>query len=469
MSNAAHSGRGGLDEWRAAQAAAKDQVAQRANRWMNAWASLLLIATLLYVLIGPTPYDHALVFDPLTGGAVISPVNRFIWLALLALAAPILVFRSDGLARFGRRLWPLLLLFGWFAATTSWAIDPAASHRRLFLYAVGLVICIAIRLGLPDGRRIHTALAWACAIIIAIDLGSWIVAPAASMTDLGLAAIHTHKNTLGAVMLFSLFVLAPYVLSRPTLVSRLAWTAVFLAGVVLMIASRSKTSLGIAAAAVVVGPLIVAAMRLRGRLLWGLAATVAAMLIAAAFCWLAWCGFYGADPFEPITKLSFTQRTDVWRFVFDQTSHRPLTGVGFGSFWDVDPTIQPSLQTDEWFAKPDAPTNEAHNGYLDIAATTGLPGLIGALILLFGWIGGGLSMLRRALLADTIEDQAKLPFALFLALFPLAFFVHNWMESSFFTANSTFGVIILLVGITIDMRDKAIEPDDAARSAPRSA
>src|SRR5271168_2750686 len=103
MSNAAHSGRGGLDEWRAAQAAAKDQVAQRANRWMNAWASLLLIATLLYVLIGPTPYDHALVFDPLTGGAVISPVNRFIWLALLALAAPILVFRSDGLARFGRR------------------------------------------------------------------------------------------------------------------------------------------------------------------------------------------------------------------------------------------------------------------------------------------------------------------------------------------------------------------------------
>src|SRR5271166_2101241 len=111
MSNTAHSRRDTLDAWRADQTRARTQRTRLAADWMGGWASLLLIATLLYVLIGSTPYDHELLFDPLTGGAVMSPVNRFIWLALLAMSAPILVFRSEGLAAFGRRLWPLLLLF----------------------------------------------------------------------------------------------------------------------------------------------------------------------------------------------------------------------------------------------------------------------------------------------------------------------------------------------------------------------
>ena len=51
----------------------------------------------------------------------------------------------------------------------------------------------------------------------------------------------------------------------------------------------------------------------------------------------------------------------------------------------------------------------------------------------------------------TIEGMT-LPYAVFLGLFPLMFFVHNWMESSYFTADSPYGLIILLVGVDIDMR-----------------
>jgi O-antigen ligase len=450
MSDLVHPGRKALDEWRAFQAVRRDATDRRADTWMALWATTLLVATLLYAMIGPTPYIHELVFDPLTGGAIISPINRYAWLGLLALSMPILIFRLNDIPRVGQRLWPLLVLFVWFIASTRWAIDPAASQRRLLVTVVGLTLCLAIKLGLPDGQRAHTAMAWTCAIIVGIDLGSWVLLPTLSMTTLGLAAIHNHKNTLGSVMLFCSLVIAPYCWSRPTLAGRLAWGSVFVACLVLLIASRSKTSIALAIVAAVLAAVTLTLLRMRAHLLRTIVAAAFVLAIATGFSWLVWCYVNGFDPLGPIQTLNFSRRTDVWRFVLEQSARHPIRGVGFGSFWDVDPAVQPSKQTDLWFAKPDAPTNEAHNGYLDLLVTVGLPGLTGALILLFGWILRGLSLIRQASLATQAAVRATLPFAIYLGLFPMIFFAHNWMESSYFTADSAYGLIIVLTGIYID-------------------
>jgi exopolysaccharide production protein ExoQ len=463
MSDLAGQGRDALAAWREGQAQSREAARRQGEAFIEGWSALVLVATLLYVMIGHTPYDHQLTFDPLTGGALISPVNRYIWLGLLAAAAPVLIARYEALPAFALRLWPLLLLFAWFAATSTWALDPAASQRRLFLTVVGLLICIAVRLGLPDGRKMHAAMAWACAIVIFIDLGSWIVAPEASMTDLGLAAIHNHKNTLGAVMLFSSLVIAPYALGRPTRGGRLFWGAVLLGGLVLLVASLSKTSIALTAVAALIAPLLLAVAGLRDSLVRAVLASLLVLLIAAGFLWLAKCLVEGRDPLWPIEQLNFTHRTDVWSFVLQQSAHHPVKGFGFGSFWDIDPAVQPSKQTDLWFAKPDAPTNEAHNGYLDLLVTTGFPGLIGALILLFGWVLGGLAMIRRARQAAGAAGRADLPFALFLGLFPVMFFIHNWMESTYFTPDSPYGLIIVLVGVAIDMRERSYPTPAPAR------
>ena len=454
MSDLGHPGARALDAWRADQAERRAAAAKSLDAFVSGWASLVLIATLLYVMIGHTPYDHELSFDPLTGGAMISPVNRYIWLALLGLAAPILIVRYEALPALAIKLWPILLLFVWFAATTRWALDPAASQRRLFVTLVGLIICLSVRLGLPDGRKAHGAMAWACAIVILIDLASWIIAPEASMTELGLAAIHNHKNTLGLVMLFSSLVIVPYALGRPTQGGRLAWGALFLGCVALLIASKSKTSIALVVVAGLLAPVLMAISSLRARLLGAVLAVIATLLAAAAFLWLTWCFTQGFDPLGPIKQLNFTHRTDVWSFVLDQSMKHPIKGAGFGSFWDIDPAVQPSKQTDYWFAKPDAPTNEAHNGYLDLLVTVGLPGLVGALFLLFGWILGGLAMIREARLGAGPAARLGLPFAMFLGLFPVMFFIHNWMESSYFLADSAYGLIILIVGLYIDARDR---------------
>jgi exopolysaccharide production protein ExoQ len=448
-------GRRSLASWNAALAEQRADLARARDAWISAWTWVLLVATMLYVLIGSNPYQHDAVFDPLTGGSVISPVNRVIWLALLAFAAPVLWWRRADLVDAARRLWPLALLFVWFIATTRWATDPDASSRRLFLYIVDLLICLAVSLGLKDPRRLHSGLAVACAIVVVIDLGSWIVAPAASMTDIGLAAIHTHKNTLGAVMLLTGMICAPYALAQQGLMGRMFWGSVTIASFVLLIASRSKTSLGILVAAAIVGPLLIVLLKRRAEVVWGLGASALALLMASALMWLAWCAMQGQDPLAPVEKLTFTQRTDVWRFTVDQFRLHPWRGVGFGSFWDVDPKVQPSLQTDLWFAQQDAPTNESHNGYLDLLVTTGIPGLIGALLLLFRWMGRGLALLRRALLDPLGGEGRALPYLVYLGFFPLVFVVHNFMESTYFNPNSLFGFIILLVGVDIDMRHVA--------------
>lgn len=437
------------EDWRRMKAG--DRVARQAfsETWIVAYAGVVLVAMLLYVLIGNKPYVHTVALDPLTGATEMSPINRYIWLALGAASTPLLWWRRGDLLTTAVRLWPLLLLMLWFVLTVRWSIDPGAASRRLLLYGIDLMICIAVVLGLSDTRRVHAAMAIACAIVVGIDFASWLLMYERSMTELGLAAIHSHKNTLGAVMLLAGLVCGTYAWGRTRLREQLLWWAVTAASVALLIASQSKTSIGIFGGVVLFIPFLLTLLRRRAIDILAVAAIGALVVLTALFVWLGYNYSLGQDPFDPLRGVTFTQRRDVWEFVYEEFLARPLTGVGFGSFWDVDPRVQPSLQTDYWFARPDAFTNEAHNGYLDIAVTTGLPGLLGACFLLARWMVRGVLDLRRAALEGM---QPTLAAATFLGVFPLMFFGHNWMESSYFTANAVFGTIILIAGVSLDLK-----------------
>lgn len=422
---------------------------RQADLILALWAGAVLVLMLLYICIGPRPYQHDIALDPLTGGAEASPVNRMIWLGLLAMSVPILWFRRAEIPALAIRLLPLVTLFAWFALTTQWALDPAASTRRLLLYAVNLVICIAIVTGLRDSRRLHLAIAIGCAILVGIDLVSWVVAPGVSMTPLGLAAIHSHKNTLGAVMLLAAFVCGTYAWSQHGWRTKAFWWATTLMALLLLVVSQSKTSLGLFAMLAAATPVIVITLAQRPAVQFSFLALMALAAAAAVFGWLAFCTVTGADPWAPFAGVTFTQRTDVWAFVWDEFVKRPIGGWGFGSFWDVNPMVQPSLQTDAWFAQPDAYTNEAHNGFLDLAVTTGVVGLAGALLIFLRWIFGGLDLIRREL---GHPRSQMLGAGLVLGVFPLMVFGHNLMESSYFTANSIFGTVLLVLGVEIERR-----------------
>lgn len=438
------------ESWRAIRADQRTAREDAIDRWVVAGAAILLVLMLLYILIGSKPYAHEVHLDPLTGATEMSPINRYVWLALGALSVPLLWFRRGDIVPALKQFWPLLALLVWFGLTTRWALDPGASNRRLLLYALNVVICMAIAFGLKDMRRTHATMAVACAIVVAIDMASWIIIPERSMTDLGLAAIHSHKNTLGAVMLLSGFVCGTYAWSQTGWRGRLFWWGVTLCAIALLIASRSKTSLGIFFALAAFTPAFVLLLSRRPIEILAVGATVAMTLVLLLFGWLGYAYAIGADPIDPVRGVTFTQRTDVWAFVIHEISLHPVGGVGFGSLWDVNPRVQPSLQTDYWFARPDAFTNQAHNGYLDIAATTGLVGLAGAMFLLIRWMLRGVLLLRDEATAWP-TDRRGLAAAMALGIFPLLMFGHNWLESSYWTANAIFGSLILMVGIQMDL------------------
>jgi O-antigen ligase len=453
-----------LKQLRAGQQARTDQI----ERLTRIWSSFILACTVLYVMIGHSPYSRGMAIDAATGAVEISPVNRYIWILLAMMAAPILYVRRRMLLDAARRLWPLLLLFAWFALTTRWALDPGTSGRRLFLYIITLEISVALAVGFDSAKRFHRALAVTCAIMIGIDLASWAAMPGLSMTDLGLAAIHNHKNTLGAVMLFACIILGPYIFAQRTARGRWFWGLMFAGAFLLLVASKSKTSLAIFLAIAAATPLLLGALRLSGKTVAAICMTLLLVLFGALLMWLAYCTSTGRNPLAPLYGLTFTKRTDVWAFVLGEIFKRPFAGAGFASFWDINPALQPSLQSGLWFAQMDAFTNEAHNGYLDLLVTTGVTGLFGALAVLVRWALRGLGMIREMLRSPDPEDRWNVPYITALGLFPAIIFAHNWMESSYFTANSLYGTLILLVGVTLDVRygrRDISEPAISARAA----
>jgi len=88
----------------------------------------------------------------------------------------------------------------------------------------------------------------------------------------------------------------------------------------------------------------------------------------------------GSAVFKPlsdfVTELgidaTFTNRADIWRFAFTALAEQPITGYGFKAFWQTSELVNSGGSIETWAV---AAAN-GHNSYLDIALTTGFPGLL---------------------------------------------------------------------------------------------
>jgi O-antigen ligase len=72
---------------------------------------------------------------------------------------------------------------------------------------------------------------------------------------------------------------------------------------------------------------------------------------------------------------SFTGRTEIWQVLLFYTSLKPITGAGFQSFWQLN-TDSPALRYGGTWLNT---AFYGHQGYLDLAAAIGIPGIILAL------------------------------------------------------------------------------------------
>jgi O-antigen ligase len=128
-------------------------------------------------------------------------------------------------------------------------------------------------------------------------------------------------------------------------------------------------------------------------------------------------------------NLTFTDRTDLWAIVFDEAIKRPFLGHGFGSFWVMDSELVENIVAKTYWIP-----NQAHSGYLDIFAETGIIGFFLFTLVVIAYF--------RKLLVFKISTFWKWIFISTLFL--------NLMESTLLKPNSLTGVLFIFSYLTLN-------------------
>jgi O-antigen ligase len=338
------------------------------------------LATFLAVWVTASPFPDP--SDPITLEAANSGNLRGQLIAILLTSALGLFAVINRLPVLRRVVTPVLvLIFLWFACTAVLSAYPELALRRLVL--AGFVIFQAGMFVFLPEDRLHFArlLALGAVLILILCWGGVFVAPHLSVhqsTDIAepqLAGnwrgLFAHKNGAGECMGL-LIIFGIYIWRR--------LNAVLGAGIVVFAAvflffTDSKSPMMLLPLALIFGFLFVWVRKPVAKLivLISVPAIIGALTIGSvevpALNTLV--GRLMSDP-------SFTGRSVIWQFALDHIAERPLVGFGFEAFWQTDALVSSWTWLESWGLR----ASDAHNGFLNIAVTTGLVGLG----LTLGWL-----------------------------------------------------------------------------------
>ncbi|WP_426436855.1 O-antigen ligase family protein [Bradyrhizobium genosp. P] len=332
----------------------------------------MFVGILLLVWISLHPFEDLSSFYV---GDVTTGREAFLYGLFGVLMAVMLVLTMrDNMPALRSLMTPAFLLFaGWVCVTVVLSFDPATSLRRLSL-TVFVVVVTATILLLPksQGELMRWFSIAALVLLVTCYLGVLLV-PHLSIhqaTDPQEPALagnwrgaFGHKNVAAAMMAMLIF-LGIYLIRAGGWLSGIAVAG--LASVFLFF-TEGKSSIALCGAVLLLSSLTSVIRSFWARALLLLTPLVLLNLLSV--------GTVMSDTLAGIADLlpidtSFTGRADIWTFALDSLHQRLLTGYGFESFWGTD-AIQNLQEGKEWAGY----ASHSHNGYLDTALGTGLPGL----------------------------------------------------------------------------------------------
>jgi O-antigen ligase len=215
---------------------------------------------------------------------------------------------------------------------------------------------------------------------------------------------------------------------------RLIGVFLVLSGLLLVVVSQSKTSLGLA----VIAPTLAMTLLWTGRTfridLGLLTATLVGMLV---LCWLVATQVFEISIDDLLYFLlrdsTFSGRIYIWEFVGRYIEQRPVLGHGYNGFWSIGPST-PALHQSNFISL----LQQAHNGYLDILVELGYAGLA---IFLVGTV----------LVISAVGRSPGWSFRERLLMFSLLLFVllHNLMESSVFRSAHLVWLFYVLMAVIL--------------------
>lgn len=397
-----------------------------------------MVLILLVVLVGPSPFQDRTGSYLIESGAGGNLLNQILFLTIGAAAG--LVFLSRGLATL-RPLatLPALTTLAWFCLTTVTSVDPATSVRRLVSLLIMMAAAAAMLVLARSPRQFAATLGGTALGIVAVSYLGLVLVPDLSIhTALDLSepehagswrGLYDHKNGAGSIMALFVFVgLFCRRVGYPVLGTILA-----LASIVFLGFTFAKSSTALVPAVLVLTWLCT----LSASVWWRAALVVVPLALLLA-------GTVGTVLAPPIADLvagilkdtSFTGRTEIWQFAIDNIAKRPLTGYGYGAFWE-SVFYGGGGDGASWVNA----IKSAHNGYLSVTLDIGLPGLA---LTIWWYVLGPLGDLQRHPGGGKVSPLALLflrtwLFVLLLTVFETALYVPT-NGLSFFIAMAVFGL-----------------------------
>ncbi|HEV7323825.1 MAG TPA: O-antigen ligase [Bosea sp. (in: a-proteobacteria)] len=431
-------------------------IERRGNSTAGTLGALLFSATLLFYLVTLTPFidlSAAGTSDAATGKS--NAINQIIylgltaalWLAVLASPARHLVARPRGI---------LIMLLIWFGLVSALSAEPDLALKRVLLATLTIVNGSIVLLLPRSERQFAGMLAFCCLGALGLAYVGVALMPQSAIhqanevrepMNAGLWRGHfAHKNVAAAAMVIISFA-GLYLFSTGR---RLVGTVMLLLAVAFLTRTGGKS-----AAMALPGILAIAWIFERWRavriplVVLGIAAVnILTIGCAVSPAMRELVGQLGIDP-------TFTNRTDIWEIGASAAMDNPLTGHGFQLFWQTDAMVHKGGAATSWaFA-----AFNGHNAYLDMAITTGLPGLALTLILLV-WLP-----LRDLARAEATPNDPALT----------RFFVRIWLygilvacvESLFFQSGSLIWFMLVVAIFGLHLQANAHEIREPAQHRRR--
>jgi O-antigen ligase len=273
----------------------------------------------------------------------------------------------------------LVVMLTWFVISIVFSWEPALALRR-FVFAVIVLTLSGITLLLPKNlRHFSDLIAVAALALLALCYFGVVFFPVNAIhqaTDFlepehagSWRGVFAHKNQAASMMVM-LFFIGLFVARARSL--RLGALIIVLS-LVFLVFTRSKTPIGMFPLAMIVAAVVTNVRRPMMGIVVALGIGVALNLLTVGSVYI--------DPIRQVldavmSDSSFTGRTDIWKFAIGELGARLITGYGFGAFWGTEHVVFGLSGSGTWAIA----ATDAHNSYLNIALTTGIPGLLLACI-----------------------------------------------------------------------------------------
>ncbi|MBX8802171.1 O-antigen ligase family protein [Ochrobactrum sp. MR28] len=269
----------------------------------------------------------------------------------------------------------LILLLGWQFVTVFTSDYSAIAFRR-YIFSITAIVTAMAWVILPENtQHFQKMIKYLSLFILLLSYFGVIFMPEISIHNMAevLELVNAgswrghfaHKNIAGPAMIvliiYNLYLLRKEDFLIPAINIILA--------TIFLIYSNNKTSIGLILIALLVAQLIRTVRILPLQLL---AFFIPIILMAALTVGTVINPSLYDLVSSAISDPSFTGRTDIWKFAFEQLRAHPWIGFGFDTFWNMSNLVNGGYDIETWAAR----AGHAHNGYINLALSSGAIGVI---------------------------------------------------------------------------------------------